>query len=181
MLTSHLTALKSHPESATLKRPGDVIAHSLLTFNCFACHARNQVGVPLAKLASPSQAWPEGTGKDLGFRFTGYRLSPDKRPTFLYEFGGLFIQDTPNPVESDTEKELIRELRFSGSAVENLWFRAARASTIKVDDDWYRFDGLQMRVESTNSAKPLIRQQGDAAELLLPVSASTVMTLRFRW
>jgi len=138
-------------------------------------------GVPLAKLSSPSEAWPEGTGKKLGVRFIGYRLSSNKRPTFLYRFGDLKVEDTPNPCESSTGGELVRELRFSGSAEENHWFRAARSSTIIEDDGWYVFDEIRMRIESSNSAKPLIRQQGGADELLVAVTAPMVITQRFHW
>jgi len=43
MLISYLTTVKNDPQFAALDRPRDIITHSMLTFNCFACHSRDNV------------------------------------------------------------------------------------------------------------------------------------------
>src|SRR5262249_39714492 len=44
-------------------------------------------GTAFAILARPETAWPTTPAKEQGYRFLGYRLTPDDRPTFLYGFG----------------------------------------------------------------------------------------------
>lgn len=50
--------------------------------------------MPLAKLTSASDAWPETCGAAAGYVFKGYRIGKDGVPTFLYEVGGLSVEDT---------------------------------------------------------------------------------------
>src|SRR5262249_40428909 len=82
-------------------------------------------GTAFAILARPETAWPTTPAKEQGYRFLGYRLTPDDRPTFLYGFGDIRIEDFPNPV-AGKEPALRRTLKLSaGQAVDNLYFRAA--------------------------------------------------------
>src|SRR5438128_9480627 len=55
-------------------------------------------GVSFALLADADAPWPTKSAKDLGLGFKGYRLAPDQRPTFLYEYGDVAIADVPNAV-----------------------------------------------------------------------------------
>src|SRR5262249_3356818 len=41
-------------------------------------------GVAFAVLGKEGEAWPNKSARDLGYKFLGYRLTPDQRPTFLY-------------------------------------------------------------------------------------------------
>ena len=138
-------------------------------------------GVPLARLSSLDQKWPEGNGKKLDVRFKGYSLSPDKRPTFLYRFGELHVEDTPDPGAPTANGGVVRTMKFSGSAGEDVWFRAARSASIRLVDGWCVFDGVRMLIESSRSAGPLVRQQDGFDELLVPVSAGTEITQTIRW
>ena len=138
-------------------------------------------GVPIAILSSPTAPWPEGNGKKMGVRFKGYKLTKDKRPTFMYTFGNLKIEDTPNPQVTGDSVELIRQITFTGPSVQNLWSRAARSENIDEQDGWYVFDGLKMRIANYDETAPVIRQQGQDQEILIPVSSSAVITQRFRW
>ena len=54
-------------------------------------------GVPFAVLDKTDAAWPSTAAKAQGYKFTGYKLTPDDRPTFNYEFGETKIEDFPNP------------------------------------------------------------------------------------
>lgn len=55
------------------------------------------VRMPLAKLGSASDAWPETYGVGAGYSFKGYRMAKDGVPTFLYEVQGLKVEDEMRP------------------------------------------------------------------------------------
>ena len=74
--------------------------------------------MPLAKLASASDAWPEACGKAAGFAFKGYRIGKDGAPAFLYEVGGLKIEDQITPGADG--KSLHRVLTIHGAG--DGWF-----------------------------------------------------------
>ena len=57
-------------------------------------------GVSFFVLAKPEEPWPTKSAKELGYKFKGYRLTDDQRPTFLYSFNDIKIEDTPNAVET---------------------------------------------------------------------------------
>ena len=54
-------------------------------------------GPPLAFLPDQNGAWPETVGKIGGFEFKGYRLDGERRPTFMYRFRNIDIEDYPVP------------------------------------------------------------------------------------
>ncbi|HZT81541.1 MAG TPA: hypothetical protein VFA26_15045, partial [Gemmataceae bacterium] len=124
-------------------------------------------GAPFAVLSKSDAAWPTTAPKEMGYRFKGYRLTPDDRPTFLYTFGGVKVEDFPNAV-AGKEPSLRRALTLTAARPpEGLYFRAAVGSKIEpAGDGWYRIDGWKMRVEG---GTPQVRQAGGKAELLVPV------------
>ncbi len=126
-----------------------------------------------ASPCSPSadEAWPTKSATELGYKFHGYRLTADERPTFLYSCHGVRIEDFPNAVASvpnpvdpphaDTDRR---------KAVDNLWFRAAVADKIEPagDKGWYRINGeWTMKIDA--GAAPQVRKSGGKVELLVPV------------
>ena len=125
------------------------------------------VGVSFAVLSKLDQPWPAGRAKELGYKFQGYRLTPDDRPTFLYALGEVKVEDFPNP-RKGSEPSLRRELKLSGSqATENLYFRAAMGA--KIEDQgsgWFRIDGWKLKLDG---GTPHIRQANGKTELLLPI------------
>jgi mono/diheme cytochrome c family protein len=126
-------------------------------------------GVPFAALSQPEELWPAAPAKAQGYRFLGYRLSSDDRPTFLYALGDVKVEDFPSPV-AGKEVSLRRMLRLTAAApVQGLNFRAAVGSKIEpLADGWYRVDGAwKLRLEGSGPARA--RQSGGKSELLLPV------------
>jgi hypothetical protein len=135
-------------------------------------------GVPFAALESADTAWPAQSAKELGYRFRGYRLDKQGRPTFLYSFGNMQVEDFPKPVPNPPDASFQRTLTLkatsaSGGAapIGSLWFRAAAGGKIEpLDGGWYRIDGtLKMRVEQPGGSSPVVRQNGNRFELLVPV------------
>jgi mono/diheme cytochrome c family protein len=125
-------------------------------------------GAGFAVLGRPDAAWPTAPPKELGYRFKGYRLTPDDRPTFLYSFGEIQIEDTPNPV-AGKELSLRRVLKLTSSkTAHDVYFRAAVGSKIEaLGAGWYRIDGWKLKIE--NGEVPQIRQSAGKAEVIVPV------------
>lgn len=125
-------------------------------------------GVSFAVLEKADTAWPGQSAKDLGYRFRGYHLSPDDRPTFQYAMGDLAIEDFPNPTTAK-EPTLRRTLKLSATKpLDNLYFRAAVGAKIEaLGEGWYRIDGWKMKLDGGAPAK--IRSAGGKSELLVPV------------
>ena len=86
-------------------------------------------GVAFATLDSPEATWPTAEYRTKDFRFRGYVLDKNQRPTFKYERGGVSIEDTPMPV-AGTEDEYGKIKRViklkANDAPDNLYFRIAQ-------------------------------------------------------
>ncbi|MBY0527950.1 MAG: hypothetical protein K2R98_31420 [Gemmataceae bacterium] len=125
-------------------------------------------GASFAILGKPDAAWPTGPVKELGWKFNGYRLTPDERPTFLYSLGDVKVEDFPNAV-AGKDPSLKRSLKLSAAkATEDLYFRAAVGTKIEaIGQGWYRIDGWKMKIDSAEA--PKIRQSAGKTELLVPV------------
>ncbi len=126
-------------------------------------------GVSFFALAKPDDAWPTKVAKDLGYKFRGYRLTDDQRPTFLYSLDEIQIEDTPNAFDVKGNPALRRTFTLMmEKPVANLYYRAAVGDKIDVDKDGaYRVNTWQTRIEA--EARPVIRQSGAKMELLVPV------------
>ncbi len=126
-------------------------------------------GVSFAVLGSAEEAWPTKPAKEQGYRFRGYRLSDDQRPTFLYSYKDILIEDFPNAVETKASPGIRRVFTVQAKAgTDNLYFRAAVGDKIEaLGDGWYRLNDLRIRIEAPGM--PMLRQSGAKMELLVPV------------
>ncbi len=124
-------------------------------------------GATFASLPDGKTPWPTTAPKAMGYKFLGYRLTPDDRPTFLYSFGDLKVEDFPNAM-ADKEGSLKRTLVLTASKpVEDLYFRAAVGNKIEaLEGGWYRMDGWKIKLEGVT---PKVRESGGKKELLAPV------------
>src|SRR5262249_5847446 len=105
--------------------------------------------------------------KAQGYRFLGYKLTADDRPTFLYAAGDVKVEDFPNPV-AGKEVAVRRTLRLTAAKpVEDLYFRAAVGTKIEaLGDGWYRIDGGgKMKLDGAARVRP----PAGKTELLVPV------------
>ena len=146
---------------------------------------------PLAVLPDPQATWPVTPAREQGYQFEGYRLSKERRPTFLYRFQNVEVEDTPVPVaasSSQGEPSLKRTLAFKApAAVGNLWLLVGAAPKIEpAADGWYQVDGeWKLRAASSDpEAKPVLRSSGNQTELLFPVKAGpnrVTITEEFEW
>jgi hypothetical protein len=127
-------------------------------------------GAPLARLNSANAPWPTSSAKEQGYRFLGYRLDAKERPTFLYEYVGVKVEDFPEAVETEDEPIVRRTFLIHPAGADNLWLRAAAGSSIERDGEWLVIDN-DWRTRIINNAEPLIREINGRRELLLPVKA----------
>ena len=81
-------------------------------------------GPAFARLDSADAAWPTQPAKEMGYKFRGYRLTKDNRPTFLYEFDNVAIEDFPTGEATEPFLTLKRTLTLkqnSSDAQESLF------------------------------------------------------------
>jgi hypothetical protein len=125
----------------------------------------------LAVLANATDAWPDLKAAD--FRFKGYRLATNGRPTFLYQIGDMQIEDSVAPDANDNG--LTRSLSVAtGKVPANLWLRLAAAETItQLGDDMYVVGDHQYYIKHTagKKYKPVTRKSANGQELLIPGAA----------
>jgi cbb3-type cytochrome oxidase cytochrome c subunit len=128
-------------------------------------------GVAFAELAKDSDPWPtKGARQMPGYKFHGYRLTKDRRPTFLYTCAGVRIEDFPNAFAGKSAPRIRRELNLMApQAAEHLYYRAVVADKIEsAGDGWFRINGeWRLRIES--KTMPRIRTSAGKQELLVPV------------
>jgi len=139
-------------------------------------------GAAFAVLASAAAAWPATPPKEQGYKFLGYHLTPDERPTFYYSFGDVKVEDTPGPL-AGKEVSLRRVLKLSAiREVDHLWFRAAVGTKIEaLEGGWYRIDGWKMKIEGGTAQT---RQSAGKTELLVPIRFAdnkAQITQEFAW
>jgi len=132
-------------------------------------------GAPFAVLADAAAKWPETLGKKAGYHMRGYRLDEKRRPAFLYDFGQVQIEDYPVAVSGEVEGSLRRRLILQAEdGVKNLWFRAWSGTSIEPQSDGsFLAEGkIKLRLQLTDSVKPIMRQSDNKSELLIPVRFS---------
>ncbi|MDA1013680.1 MAG: c-type cytochrome [Planctomycetota bacterium] len=126
---------------------------------------------PLAFLESLTADWPSLPGRQRGFKFRGYRIDKDGRPTFRYTIGEFDVEDFPKPI-SGKFPSFVRTITVTGKTLpENLWFRAGVGTkVVPLDQNWIEIDGairIRIRSESLNELK--LRQSKGKTEVLIPV------------
>jgi cytochrome c553 len=122
-------------------------------------------GAGFARLASDDAPWPTGAPRSNGYRFRGYKLDEQDRPTFLYSLNGAEIEDRPNPVARGKEVVMTRAIAISGVTDGPLTFRAAvgdRAEALK--DGWFAVDTFKVKLPGGR-----IRKVGGKQEVVLDV------------
>ena len=145
--------------------------------------------VPFVVLDRPDREVATELGRDLGYKFLGYRLDKEQRPIFRYSFGGLTIDDHPLPAKDESKKygTLRRTLRIEGAAeTRQLWYRALTSKQIEsIGESRYRIDDVwTFEVNSPAAEAPIIRESGGQKELLVPVrlkNGKTEITLNYVW
>lgn len=144
--------------------------------------------VAFSQLDGPDAPWPlrpvigkeDKTNPDpqyprnRGYRFRGYSLDELEIPTFRYSMGAVQIQDRCVADSSASRMLLQRDLQFTASQAETVWFRALEGEFETVSAREFKLGKLVLRIPG--GATTLIRkttetepQQELLLELTLPV------------
>ncbi|WP_404304584.1 family 16 glycoside hydrolase [Neorhodopirellula lusitana] len=106
---------------------------------------------PFAVLESKDEAWPQSSGRELGYRFRGYRLDQLGRPAFQYSIGSVAITDAPRPqVES---RGMVRNLKLdtTGDAPDGLLVWQPATGRIEPTERGFRINGrVEMIIEGVD-------------------------------
>ena len=147
-------------------------------------------GVPFHRLKSPDDNWPY-KGKtnytfpqDHGYQFRGYRLDAKRRPTFLYRYGDIAVEDFFEDARDKNGAAFFRRtIQFDApDAQQPFHFRAASGKKITTQSERaFTVDSLQLRI--TSDQKPQLRE-GDPGEVLIPLTlpkGRSTLTLEYQW
>lgn len=124
-------------------------------------------GSPLAILSDPNAPWPAGASKDLGMKFRGYQFDEARRPTLLYAFQKVDIEDFSTPVDGKNAA-LHRTITFTSPPPENLYMRLAAGKLAPGPGESWRLNDA-MTLTITGGGKPFTRGKGEQQELLVPL------------
>jgi len=148
-------------------------------------------GIPFHRLESMDADWPYKQKSDYtfpqdhGYQFRGYMLDEIRRPTFLYEYGGIQIEDRFEDVAGpDGNAFFVRTLRFQTEASPPPFhFRAAAGKSIKaISPREFQLDRLRLRITSEGHEATV--RDGDPAEALILLNlpkGQSVLTLEYQW
>ena len=125
-------------------------------------------GTAFAVLKDQSAPWPAETAKELGAKFRGYQLDALQRPTLLYSFRGVEVEDFATGVNADGKQSLKRKLKFTGSAPDGLHLKVAEGKfkSFEEKNAWRLDDALTIRVPAGIA---FLRGEGEQRELLVPL------------
>ena len=132
----------------------------------------------LSRLSNGQSAWSTDTS-GTGYRPKGYVLDAEGRPTFKYSIYGLTVSDAINLLEKG--QGINRQISLSDSP-SGIYYRLAEAASITevsqglflVDDQSYF-----LRLDNTNGAKAIIRDQNGRKELIIQAVQSLSYSILF--
>jgi mono/diheme cytochrome c family protein len=147
-------------------------------------------GIPFHRLNSLEDNWPY-KGKtsypfpqDQGYQFRGYQLDALRRPTFMYRYGDIAVEDGFEDVRDKSGKAYFkRTLSFEAPADQPAFhFRAAAGKKLtKESDRSFGIDQLQLRI--TSEHKGIVRE-GNPGEVLISLTlpqGRSILTLEYQW
>jgi mono/diheme cytochrome c family protein len=147
-------------------------------------------GIPFHRLPSLDDNWPyksktnHAFPQDHGYQFRGYHLDAARRPTFLYHYGEIAVEDFFEDVrDKDGKAYFKRTLRFDTPAGHKpFYFRAAAGKNISAQSErTFTADKLQLRI--TSDHKGIVRE-GENGDVLIPLTlpkGRSMITLEYHW
>ena len=147
-------------------------------------------GIPFHRLKSLDDPWPykgksnHAFPQDHGYQFRGYHLDAARRPTLLYHYGEVAVEDFFEDVRGqDGQAYFKRTLRFEATVEQSpFYFRAAAGKKLaKQSERNFSVDKLELRI--TSDHKGIVRE-GDNGEVLIPLTVPkgrSTLTLEYQW
>lgn len=149
-------------------------------------------GATLAHLESFDTPWPaspRGNSPDAGgWRFRGYRLDQERRPTFLYQNDEVAVDDFYDTRtaagQAPVRRTLTLKWRGGGAPTSGWWLRAAEGGELAPQaDGWFQID-QRWRTRVTGGGEGTPRESSGRRQLLVPIEwRDGVATLRqeYQW
>ena len=147
-------------------------------------------GIPFHRLKSMDDNWPYKRKTDYlfpldhGYAFRGYFVDKAKRPTFMYRYGDVRVEEFfEDLLDAKKVAYFRRTFTFdSPDAQEKFYFRAASGSKItKQSESSFMVDRLTVTL--TTSHRGIVRE-GKPQELLIPVElpkGKSILVLEYKW
>lgn len=165
-----------------------------IDFGSFTPRGTDQIsfapGIPFHRLKSLEDNWPykgktnHSFPQDHGYQFRGYRLDDLRRPTFLFTYGDVAVEDGITDVRgSDGKAYFKRTLVFTTTTPQpQFYFRAATGTKITAQSERaFALDQLHLRITSDHQG---IVRPGSPGDVLIPLTLPTgrsTLTLEYQW
>ena len=127
---------------------------------------------PLAVLADSQTPWPTNSSKALGMKFRGYQIDSKKRPTLLYSFHGLDVEDYFLPLEQPGKTGFHRTLTFKGECPKGITFRLSGGPVAPVGQNAWRIQD-RMTLTLVTGGQSYARGSRERQDILVPLEPST--------
>ena len=130
--------------------------------------------------------WVVDDGRPPSHQFKGYYLDQLDRPTFMYRFDGIEVEDYCIDVIADGSKSLLRTITLqTREPRNNVSFRVAAGETIEPQQRGLFLIGNKLRIKIQGENKGRITKSADGKDALfipfdLPAGQSQI-TLSYRW
>jgi hypothetical protein len=147
-------------------------------------------GIPFHRLTSLEDNWPykgktnHAFPQDHGYQFRGYHLDAARRPTLLYHYGDIAVEDFfEDARDKDGKAYFKRTLRFDTPVEQSpFYFRAAAGKKITASAGrTFTADKLELRI--TSDHKGVVRE-GENGDVLIPLTlpkGGSTLNLEYRW
>ena len=139
---------------------------------------RLETWTPLISENDIAVTWPQQSGRQLGYRFGGYRLDQQGHPTFNYFIGGTMIAETIRPSNSGG---LVRSIHIeSKSLPSSMIWRIARAKDIQPDQQGYLVDAIRLFITGAQCQIVSVDGQSELRARIEPANKVSI-TQRIEW
>jgi mono/diheme cytochrome c family protein len=147
-------------------------------------------GIPFHRLQSLDDNWPykgktnHAFPQDHGYEFRGYHLDAKRRPTLLYRYGEIAVEDFfEDARDKDGKACFQRTLVFDAPAGQTpFYFRAASGKMVTAQTD-RSFAMEKLRLRITSEHKGIVRN-GESGEVLIPLTlpkGRSTLALEYQW
>ncbi|NND99976.1 MAG: hypothetical protein HKN47_21875 [Pirellulaceae bacterium] len=150
-------------------------------------------GIPFHRLESMDDNWPYKRKADYlfpqdhGYLFKGYYLDDQRRPTWMYRYGDVKIEEFFEDRRDEKDQAYFLR-RFTFDAPEpqpECFFRAAAGKNVRQvrtqSDREFRVQNLSIKITSDHRGQV---RKGDQDELLIPLRiprGRSTLTLEYKW
>ena len=147
-------------------------------------------GIPFHRLKSLDDNWPykgkanHAFPQDHGYQFRGYHLDAARRPTLLYHYGDIAVEDFFEDMRDKDGKAYFKRTLHLETPAEQapFYFRAAAGKRIVTQSDrTFGIDKLQLRITSDHKG---LAREGENGDVLIPLTlpkGRSALTLEYQW